>query len=70
MTTQIEYALMSANVYGNYPDANGINPVRAGRNNLPVPTGWTQIATSDYKQNTPATGFMASKVIGVRVKLP
>lgn len=60
MTTQIEYALMSANVYGNYPDVNGKNPVRSGNNNLPVPTGWTQITTPDYKQNTPDTGFMAS----------
>jgi ABC-type Fe3+ transport system substrate-binding protein len=60
MTTQIEYALMSANVYGNYSDANGTNPVRSERNNLPVPNGWSQITTPDYKQNTPDTGFMAS----------
>ena len=60
MTTQIEYALMSANVYGNYPDVNGKNPVRSGNNNLPVPNGWTQITTPDYKQNTPDSGFMAS----------
>ena len=60
MTTQTEYALMSANVYGNYPDTGGTNPVRSGNNTLPVPTGWTQIGTPDYKQNTPSTGFMAS----------
>jgi Ca2+-binding RTX toxin-like protein len=60
MPTQIEYALMSANVYGNYPDVNGSNPVRSGNNNLPVPNGWSQITTPDYKQNTPDSGFMAS----------
>jgi hypothetical protein len=78
MTTQIEYALMSANVYGNYPDVNGKNPVRSGNNNLPVPNGWSQIATPDYKLNTPDTGFMASvyttgsevELIGVRLKFP
>ena len=72
MTTETEYALMSANVYGNYPDTNGANPVRSERNTLPVPTGWTQIGTADYKQNAPNTGFMASvytkgkELIGVK----
>ena len=57
MATQTEYALMSANVYGNYPDTNGTNPVRSSNNNLPIPAGWTQISSVDYKQNTPNTGF-------------
>lgn len=60
MVTRIEYALMSANVYGNYPDTVNVNPVRSGNNTLPEPTGWTQVGTPKYKQNTPDTGFMAS----------
>jgi hypothetical protein len=60
MPTQIEYALMSANVYGNYPDVGPVNPVRSGPNTLPVPDGWTQMsAASGYKQNDTSTGFMA-----------
>jgi hypothetical protein len=35
MASNIEYALMSANVYGNAPS------VRAEDNTLPVPDGWT-----------------------------
>jgi Ca2+-binding RTX toxin-like protein len=65
MPTQIEYGLMSANVYGNYPDIDAVNPVRSAPNTLPVPDGWTQMdAASGYLQNDTSTGFMA----GVYVK--
>jgi hypothetical protein len=62
MPTQIEYSLMSANVYGNYPDPDvgSINPVRSGPHTLPVPDGWTQMSiASGYKQNDTTTGLMA-----------
>ncbi|CAN7482561.1 hypothetical protein [Polaromonas sp. LjRoot131] len=59
MPTPIEYSLMSANVYGNYPDVDPVNPVRSGRNTLPVPDGWTQMSVaSGYKQNDKSTSFM------------
>jgi hypothetical protein len=62
MPTQIEYALMSANVYGNYPDIGPVNPVRSGPNTLPVPDGWTRMsAASGYKQNDTSTGFTPRK---------
>ena len=67
MPTHIEYSLMSANVYDNYPDSEfgTTNPVRSARNTLPVPDGWTQMnEASGYKQNDTSTGFMA----GVYVK--
>ena len=52
MPTDIDYALMSANVYGN-SDA-----VRKSRNTLPFPdtTGWTKLA----ELNIIADGFMAT----------
>ncbi|CAN7482511.1 hypothetical protein [Polaromonas sp. LjRoot131] len=62
MPTQIEYSLMSANVYGNYPDpdAGSANPVRSARNTLPVPDGWTQMSVaSGYKQNDLSTDLRA-----------
>ena len=54
MITRPEYALLSANVYGNS------DLVRTQRNTLPVPEGWTGLdATSGYLINDTATGFMA-----------
>jgi hypothetical protein len=53
---------MSANVYGNYPDVGPVNPVRSGRNTLPVPDGWTRMsAASGYKQNDESTGSTTRK---------
>lgn len=41
MTTTIEYALLSANVYGNKNEITAPDDtVRTTRNTLPVPDGW------------------------------
>ena len=53
MTSVTDYALMSANVYGNSPD------VRREQNTLPEPEGWTPLNDSTYKVNDTSTGFMA-----------
>ena len=49
MTTNLEYALFSANVYGNSPE------VRSPMNTLPRPDGWQAIGTKVVL----ADGFMA-----------
>lgn len=49
MTTNLEYALFSANVYGNSPD------VRSAKNTLPYPDGWQPIGTPAVLSD----GFMA-----------
>lgn len=42
MTTTIEYALLSANVYGNKNEITAPDDtVRTTRNTLPVPDGWS-----------------------------
>src|SRR2546425_5329852 len=56
MPTTIDYALLSANVYGNS------KAVRDPRNTLPTPDGWTRlpITPSDVlASGSTATGFMA-----------
>lgn len=54
MATLIDYALLSANVYGTSPD------VRNQRNTLPIPDGWTTFGqASGYQIDDHATGFMA-----------
>lgn len=49
MATDLEYALLAANVYGNK------GSVKHPRNTLPTPTGWTEVAR-DVSWN----GFMAN----------
>src|SRR5215467_6809386 len=58
MPTSIEYALLSANVYGNSPAL-----VRSPQNTLPVPDGWTDLhvgVDGVLPTGSTATGFMAS----------
>lgn len=54
--TDIDYALFSANVYGNKNEytTSGSDIVRSTQNTLPVPDGWN-VLSSKVK----ADGFMA-----------
>ncbi|MFA5242120.1 MAG: hypothetical protein WC029_15095 [Sulfuricella sp.] len=56
MTTTIEYALLSANVYGNKSEITAPDdPVRTTQNTLPVPDGWDVL-----DQQFRSGGFMAT----------
>ena len=59
---ELVYAQLAANVYGQANADGAQNEVRSRQNTIPVPAGWTVIATRDTRDLGPDqdTGFLAA----------